>query len=243
MRIVDLGTGTGSNLRALAPLLPPQQDWLLLDHDRHLLAVVRQAIADWADTSSPLQDRLKAHKDDKILDVEFRRTDLAFDILAWSDDRPDLVTAAALFDLVSEPWIMRLVASLAGARIPLYAALTHDDTAQWHPPHPADALITEAFHQHFVGDKGFGPALGFGACDVLARHLTNAGYRVLLGASPWRLDPADQALIIALAQSWVTAAAETGTVPAGTLADWIAARSSAGVSCLVSHQDLLAFMD
>src|SRR5438874_8082377 len=31
VRIVDLGCGTGSNLRYLAPRLPPPQRWLLVD--------------------------------------------------------------------------------------------------------------------------------------------------------------------------------------------------------------------
>ena len=37
LRIVDLGCGTGSNLRALAPLLGPRQHWRLVDYDADLL--------------------------------------------------------------------------------------------------------------------------------------------------------------------------------------------------------------
>ena len=35
--VVDLGSGTGSNLRYLAPRLDPGQRWRLVDHDRELL--------------------------------------------------------------------------------------------------------------------------------------------------------------------------------------------------------------
>ena len=36
-RVVDLGSGTGANLRYLAPRLPSGQRWTLVDHDpRHL---------------------------------------------------------------------------------------------------------------------------------------------------------------------------------------------------------------
>ena len=33
LAVLDLGCGTGSNLRALAPILPERQDWRLVDHD------------------------------------------------------------------------------------------------------------------------------------------------------------------------------------------------------------------
>jgi len=36
--VVDLACGTGSTLRALAPRLPPRQDWRLVDNDLSLLA-------------------------------------------------------------------------------------------------------------------------------------------------------------------------------------------------------------
>ena len=31
--VADLGAGTGSNLRAIAPHLPSRQQWVLVDHD------------------------------------------------------------------------------------------------------------------------------------------------------------------------------------------------------------------
>ena len=40
-RLVDLGAGTGSNLRYLAPRLPTAQRWLLVDHDPALLRQAR----------------------------------------------------------------------------------------------------------------------------------------------------------------------------------------------------------
>ena len=48
-RLVDLGCGSGSNLRALAPYLPSGQIWRLVDADPLLLQAARQALTLWAD--------------------------------------------------------------------------------------------------------------------------------------------------------------------------------------------------
>src|SRR3954447_23559063 len=57
LRIVDLGTGTGSNLRYLIERLPPRQDWLLFDSDANLLAEVPARMADWAATHGLRADK------------------------------------------------------------------------------------------------------------------------------------------------------------------------------------------
>lgn len=47
-RIIDLGAGTGANLRYLAPRLGGTQHWRCVDHDRQLLACLPERTADWA---------------------------------------------------------------------------------------------------------------------------------------------------------------------------------------------------
>jgi len=46
--IVDLGAGSGANLRWLLPKLGGVQVWMLIDHDPALLAAAETAIRDWA---------------------------------------------------------------------------------------------------------------------------------------------------------------------------------------------------
>ena len=47
--VVDLGCGTGSNLRATAPLLGPEQHWTLVDHEQALLDAAAKRLTAWAD--------------------------------------------------------------------------------------------------------------------------------------------------------------------------------------------------
>ena len=40
VRVLDLGTGTGANVRYLIPHLPRRQQWLIADRDAALLALI-----------------------------------------------------------------------------------------------------------------------------------------------------------------------------------------------------------
>lgn len=239
MTVVDLGCGTGSNLRATAPALPARQNWLLVDNDPRLIAAARRSLAAWADAAEADGEGLLLMRDGRRIAVAFAGADLSGgvrDLLAGAD----LVTAAALFDLVSEPWIEGFAAALAQRRLPLYAVLTYDGRQRWTPPHPADAAMLAAFHVHQAGDKGFGAAAGPRAADALAGALRRAGYRVARAPSPWRLGPDRAALVRALAAGVAGAARETGRVDEGEIAAWLAARLEEGAACEIGHADLFA---
>jgi len=149
----------------------------------------------------------------------------------------DLVTAAALFDLVSTLWIERFAGTVASRRAVLYAALTYDGVEIWSPPHPADADILAAFNHHQTGDKGFGPSVGPGATKALARVFRALAYEVKTGDSPTPLE--DESAIWDVVECVVGAARDTGQVTDERLADWQTARAS-GASCTIGHTDLLA---
>jgi SAM-dependent methyltransferase len=227
IRVVDLGCGTGANLRALRARLPHPQFWRLVDHDKALLASARAAIATMTD-----QGALEV--------VTLVHADLAADVAPFLPDDTDLVTAAAFFDLVSTDFIERLVATLAARRIALHASLIYDGNETWRPAHPDDATILAAFHVHQGRDKGFGPAAGPQASGRLATALQRHGYRVEIGASPWRLAAVDQELVGELASGIATAAVETGLVQPDRAASWASARRLPGVVCDIGHVDLFA---
>jgi hypothetical protein len=238
--VVDLGAGLGSNLRATVPALPARQHWVLIDHDAALLADACDALAAWADAVRPTTAGLELEKADKSVRVEVKNVDLAADPAAFATHTPDLVTAAALLDLVSEPWIERFAAALSEARLPLYAVLDYDGSNTWSPPHPADAKMLAAFQRHQTRDKGFGPAVGSRAHALAAARLQANGYRVERAPSTWRLGPEDAALVRALAQGFADAVQETGALPRREVVKWRALRMGEGVGCIVGHEDLLA---
>ena len=216
VRILDLGCGTGSNLRALAPLLPLPQSWHLVDHDSHLLEAARSEIERWRASRRTLSG----------LSVSFERADLNAELAQVLAHDCDVVTAAALLDLVSENWLDRFTGLLAERRLAFYTVLIYDGVMRWKPAHPADDDIKAAFNAHQRSDKGFGPAAGPEAGFDLADRLLQAGYEVVMASSPWRLAAADRPLIMALADGIAGAAGETGLLPAPTIASWLSTRSA-----------------
>lgn len=236
--VVDLGCGLGSNLRGLWRALPARQSWRLVDHDPALLAGARARLSDWADSARMEGDALLLEKEGRRLDVTFAQADLAGDLDAALGERPDLVTAAALFDLCGADWIARFARAVADRGALFHTALTYDGEEAWDPPHPADAGVRAAFVAHQGEDKGFGPAAGPAATRHLASAFAACGYETHVGESPWRLEaPRDAALIAALAEGQAQAVAETGRVPAATVEAWRAARVAA-VSATIGHKDL-----
>jgi len=237
--VVDLGCGLGSNLRGLWRALPARQSWRLVDHDPALLAGARARLAAWADTARDDGDALVLEKDGRRLEVTFSQADLAGDLDAALGERPDLVTAAALFDLCGADWIAHFARAVADRAALFHTVLTYDGQETWEPPHPADPAVREAFVSHQGEDKGFGVAAGPAATRHLASAFAARGYETHVGESPWRLEaPRDAALIAALAEGQAQAVAETGRVAPETMESWRAARGAA-TAATIGHKDLL----
>lgn len=238
--IMDLGCGTGSNLRGSCHLFADSQHWTLVDYDKALLRAARERLSAWADHAEEAGEELILAKGEKRIMIDFRRVDLNADLELALDWHPDLVTAAALFDLVSAEWISRFVAGMAARKLPLYTVLTYDGREEWQPPHAADAAMLKAFHAHQHRDKGFGPAAGPDAARLMNETFIGAGYKALTGDSPWVFTAADRQLVEQLTAGIAGAVQETGQVPAATISAWLEAKQKAS-SGLVGHLDLLAF--
>lgn len=236
-RVIDIGCGTGANLRATAPLLGAEQDWTLLDNDPALLEAARDILAAWADQAEPNPDGLRLRKDGKTIRVRFRLYDLAADPGGSIEDGADLVTASAFFDLVSPAFIDQLVSAVVRQKAAFHTVLTYDGTHQWSPESDFDGAIGRAFNSHQSAEKGFGPAAGPGASSLLYQAFQSAGYATRLSPSPWLLGADDSALIAELVDGIAAAVAETGQLSGEAISAWRTLRRQAA---RVGHHDFLA---
>ena len=235
-RIVDLGAGTGSNLRYLAPRLPGPQQWTLVDHDADLLAR--------AEAAGAAAEVRRVHGD---------LAEAGLPAVAQAD----LVTCSALLDLVPEDWLGRLAHACRAARCGAYLALTYDGVMQWsaagsggdgpgEADDPDDAAIRDAVNAHQRRDRGPATALGPAAAAAAEALLRSVGYRTWRLPSPWRLGPGDRALARALIDGWEDAALDLSPPPARAreIRAWAERRRQTAARgrfrLTVGHQDLLA---
>lgn len=249
IRIIDLGSGTGSNVRALAPHLNAFQHWTLVDHDPALLQAARIALLAWADdvVNSKVNQSVPADiarvepititKNAKVISIEFRCADLVNDYQAILNEPADLITAAAFFDLVAESWLASFCAALSK---PLYTVLTYDGIEQWSPPEPMDADILAAFHRHQRTDKGFGAAVGPTAPERLESLLRAQNFITACAPSPWILDHHDRGLIEQLAYGSANAVREIGILSPDDVDRWEQLRKEAA-HCEIGHVDFFAY--
>ncbi len=236
-QIVDLGCGTGSNLRATAPLLAARQSWTLVDYDARLLSTARETLTRWADQVIESRVGVILHKGPREITVRFRQADLVRDLDAALGEAPHLVTASALFDLCSAEFIKRFVGAVVARKAVFFTVLTYDGVQTWTPAHPADAAMRAAFIAHQKTDKGFGVSAGPDAPKELAAGFRDAGYAVREADTPWRLGPAEADLVRDLAAGFAGAVEETGQVDPQTTAAW---RKIERTGAVVGHTDTLA---
>jgi len=157
--VVDLGCGRGSNLRFLRPRLGTGVRWRLVDHDRELLDAAAGTLA--------AEDV-----------VELCQADLRAGDLENLVDGADLVSAAALLDLVDAAWLAAFVAAVEASSAALVVTGTVDGRVAWEPAVPADASVIAAYTRHQGGEKGFGRALGTTAAARLEALLAERGWQV-----------------------------------------------------------------
>jgi SAM-dependent methyltransferase len=235
--VLDMGCGTGSNLRATVPLLGPEQHWTLVDKDEGLLEAAIARLCAWATDAERNGSRLLLGKDGKRITVRFACADLARDLEWVLDSGADLYTASALFDLVSDDFIVSLASEIARRKAAFFTVLTYNGLQRWTPKHESDAALASAFRSHQARDKGFGVAAGPIAPALLSAAFDEAGYAVSEGDSVWRLSTGDEALVEALAAGFVAAVRETRLVSDAKLTDWLAVSRT---GALVGHTDTLA---
>ncbi|MEQ1898528.1 MAG: class I SAM-dependent methyltransferase [Vicinamibacterales bacterium] len=249
VRVLDLGTGAGSNLRYLIPRLPPRQRWLVVDRGEDLLADLLARTAPWAAarglSARVAGGRLTISGGNVDCVVETRQMDLGPLADPSIFDGRNLVTASALLDLVSASWLATVAGHCRTQRAVALFTITYNGGSTCQPEEPEDALVLDLFNRHQRTDKGLGgPAAGPGATEAARRAFEAAGFTVRVEPSDWTIGPEAQAMQQFLVDGWASAASEVSSDDAPAIADWRRRRLAhikAGLSRLsVGHHDLLA---
>jgi SAM-dependent methyltransferase len=217
--IRDLGCGTGSLGRWLAPQLPGPQRWVLEDRDPALLA--------YAAEHMPAADGVT---------VETRLGDVTR-LTAADLAGTDLITCSALLDILTGPQVEALAAACAGARCSALLTLSVTGRVTIDPADPLDAEIEAAFNTHQRRGGLLGPDSGEAARVAFEK----AGARVTVAASPWQLGPRQAELTTEWLAGWVGAAAEQR--PDLPVDAYRERRAASDLAVTVGHTDVLVTFD
>lgn len=239
LRILDLATGQGSNVRYLAQYLPGSQCWLAVDRSAVLLAALHDGMAAWGAARGCAVRRepglCSIRGTDVTCDVETQQMDLG------ALDRRDLfagrhlVTASALLDLVSESWLLTLAARCREVGAVALFTISYNGRFSCFPDEAEDAAVRDLMNQHQRTDKGLGgPAAGPDAAACAERCFENAGYCVRRESSDWILTPVDADVQRTLIDGWAEAATEMAPERASLIGAW-RARRLAHVDARRSH--------
>jgi SAM-dependent methyltransferase len=191
-RIVDLGAGTGSMFRFLAPIIGRRQDWLLIDADAALLDEAFGRVSAWARRrgypATSAGEELLVSTPAGLWRIEVRTADMAHAddsggslLHGWTCDA---VVCSALLDLVSASWLERLFDRV---RVAFFATLSVDGRDTWLPRDASDARVRAGFRRDQFRDKGFGYALGPTAPAFALRALAERGYVTASAPSDWHV--------------------------------------------------------
>ena len=225
--IHDLGCGTGSMGRWLAPRLAGPQHWVMHDRDAGLLARAHVPAA---------------AGDGSLVTFEARQRDITrldHGELAGAS----LITASALLDILSADEIARIVAACVGAGCPALLTLSVSGRVELTPSDPLDETIAAAFNAHQRRSVDGRRLLGPDAVDAAADMFARLGVDVLVRPSAWRLDEGHAALVAEWFTGWVGAACEQQPELSGAVRAYVWRRRADAVGghqrVIVHHDDLL----
>jgi hypothetical protein len=217
--IRDLGCGTGSLGRWLAPQLPAPQHWIMADRDPALLAHAKATMPfDGVTVTTDLSDV-----------TALTAADLA---------GTDLVTCSALLDILTADEVEALARAGADSNTPALFTLSVAGEVTLDPARPADAEVQAAFNEHQRRAEGGRRLLGPDAPGVAVAAFEKAGATVVTRPSPWRLGTNEAALTEQWLRGWVGAAAEQ--YPDQRFREYLAERLANLPRATVGHVDLLA---
>ena len=250
IKIIDLATGTGANLRYLSQILGGRQEWCLIDRDQALLDSIPAIFSEWVlgfeGEVKQSGAELIVTRHDFECHARTEQRDLATDLAAVDFSADALVSGSALLDLVSEQWLQELAQRCHAVRAPVLFALNYDGHMEFDPREADDERVRKLVNLHQMTDKGFGKALGPKAGQNAVRIFEQLGYRVERARSDWRISPSDQEVQGVLLDMWFAAALEIAPDEGSVLRNWIQRRRehvTCGRSGLsVGHIDLLGWL-
>ncbi|WP_431279234.1 SAM-dependent methyltransferase [Leifsonia poae] len=227
----DLGSGTGSMMRWLAPLLPGPQSWVLHDWNATL---PRRAL----DGPRPLD------RDGVPVSIDLRVGELgsleAADLAGAS-----LVTASALLDVLTAHEAHAIVEACLAVGAPTLLSLSVTGEVELRPWDARDKHFRTAFNAHQRREVDGRQLLGRYGAPIVHGLFGHAGWHVRKARTTWHLTDREPDLLREWFEGWIDAAEEQDPQLQSDHAGYREHRQAqldrGELSAVVYHLDLLAW--
>ena len=229
--IHDLGSGTGSMMRWLAPFLPGPQTWVLHDWNSNLVELATNGVVPLDRERRPVSVRTRsgelAHLDPDDL------------------DGASLVTASALLDVLTSEEIRAVAQACVAVGCPVLLSLSVTGEVRLDPRDPRDDVLQASFSAHQQRLVGGRRLAGPSGVALAQRQFLDAGWNIRPATTFWRLGDHDPRLLGQWFDGWFDAALEQRADLQIEGVGYRERRSSqlrrGALSAVVVHTDLLAW--
>jgi hypothetical protein len=229
--IHDLGSGTGSMMRWLAPMLPGPQTWVLHDWNPNLTERATDGFA-------PLD------REGRPVSVSSHSEELAH-ISPDDLDGASLVTASALFDVLTSKEVHAIAQACVTVGSPVLLSLSVTGEVYLDPQDPRDDAFETSFNAHQRRLVGGRRLLGRHGAALARGLFLRAGWNVRPVDTYWRLGENEPHLLGQWFDGWVDAALEHGPELQVEGSGYRELRRAQmrrdALSAVVVHTDLLAW--
>jgi hypothetical protein len=231
MTVHDLGSGTGSMMRWLAPLLPGPQAWVLHDWNANL-------------TRHALDGEAPRDRDGAPVSITTRVGELE-ELRAADLEGASLVTASALLDVLTASEAHAIVEACVEVGAPTLLSLSVTGEVELRPWDARDKLFETAFNAHQRREVHDRRLLGRYGAPIVQGLFELAGWKVRKARTSWRIADTEPRLLNEWFDGWIDAAEEQSPTLRADAAGYRELRRSqldrGELSAVVYHLDLLAW--
>ena len=194
LNILDIGAGTGSNFQHLWNRFPQHQNWIFVELNPELAQVAKEKCIQLAkkqgfsiaeENKRLVFQKEKQYRSIQILNQSFLELHQFLDL-----DKVDLITAGAVFDLLSSTMLDQFLNQLLEHQIALLATINYTGMHFQHSS-TTDQQFIQLYEAHMCRQQDFGRAIGPKFPEYLKAFSNAKSIPLLMGSSHWIIGPTD----------------------------------------------------
>lgn len=245
--LLDIGSGTGASCIYFMEKWSASQIWTLVELNPALAAASIERIEDYAAQNGYVTQRgaqqLFLQKEQKFVTVNvLQKSFLELDdFIDWGSI--DLVTATAVFDLLSKEMFADFIQPLIAHKIPLLATINYERMIITPDDYKSD-LFSELYTAHMKRPQTFGVSMGGDSAYEMYQVFRNNGLSYKAGQSHWFIHQEDELMITYLLDYMTNAIPDLLDTDEekAALTDWITQKKKEkNISIEVCHWDLFMY--